>query len=104
MLRRRRRWDEVVEDDPGAGLLNLFDVWIAFAVALLLAMIGYFGKTAMAQDAALQARLEAMQKKGIKIEHYRPTEDKMTGEGQRLGTAYRLASGEVVYVPDASSR
>jgi hypothetical protein len=26
----------------------------------------------------------------------------MTGQGVRLGTAYRLANGEVVYVPDAS--
>lgn len=99
MLRKRRRWEEVIEDDPGAGLLNLFDVWIAFAVALLLAMLSYYGKTA-SDSAALQARLEALQKKGITIEHYRPTQDKMTGEGQRLGTAYRLANGEVVYVPE----
>ena len=99
MLHRRRRWDDVIEDDPGAGLLNLFDVWIAFAVALLLAMIGYYGKTA-ATDAALQAQLEALKAKGIKIEHYRPTQEKLTGSGQRLGTAYRLANGEVVYVPE----
>ena len=38
---RRRAWDDVIEDDPGASLLNLFDVWIAFAVALLLAMVSY---------------------------------------------------------------
>ena len=50
-------WD-VVEDDPGAGLLNLFDVWIAFAVALLLAMISYYGKTST-ENAASQAQLEA---------------------------------------------
>ncbi len=102
MLRKRRRWEEVIEDDPGAGLLNLFDVWIAFAVALLLAMLAYYGKTAT-DNAALQAQLEAMEKKGIKIEHYRPTQEKMTGEGQRLGTAYRLANGEVVYVPETTA-
>lgn len=24
----------------------------------------------------------------------------MAGEGERLGTAYRLANGQVIYVPD----
>jgi hypothetical protein len=100
VLRRRRRWEDVVEDDPGAGLLNLFDVWIAFAVALLLAMISYYGKTST-ENAALQAQLEALRSKGVTIEHYRPTQEKMTGEGMRLGTAYRLSNGEVVYIPDS---
>ena len=101
MSRKRRRWEDVIEEDPGAGLLNLFDVWIAFAVALLLAMLSYYGKTA-SDNAALQAQLEALEKKGVKIEHYRPTQDKLTGEGQRLGVAYRLANGEVVYVPEGT--
>ena len=39
MIRKRRCWEAVGEDDPGAGLLNLFDVWIAFSVALLLALL-----------------------------------------------------------------
>lgn len=99
MSRKRRRWEEVVEEDPGAGLLNLFDVWIAFAVALLLAMLSYQGKTG-AENAALQAQLEALEKKGVKIEHYRQTREQLTGDGQRLGVAYRLANGDVVYVPE----
>jgi len=28
------------------------------------------------------------------------TKDPLSGEGARLGVAYRLKSGEVVYVPD----
>src|SRR5262249_23679806 len=43
MTRRRRKWEELSDEDPAAGLLNLFDVWIAFAVALLLSMVGYLG-------------------------------------------------------------
>jgi hypothetical protein len=100
MLRNRRRWDDVIEDDPGAGLLNLFDLWIAFAVALLLAMIGYYGKTGTTADAGVQAQLEALKAKGIQVQHYRATRDKLTGQGQRLGIAFRLANGEVVYVPE----
>jgi len=92
----------MIEDDPGAGLLNLFDLWIAFAVALLLAMIGYYGRTATGADASLNAQLEALRAKGIPVEHYRPTHEELTGQGQRLGIAYRLANGEVVYIPERS--
>lgn len=102
-MRKKRRWEEVVEDDPAASLLNLFDVWIAFAVALLLAMVSYYNRAAQtptAVDAAARQQLEQLQRPGIKIDRYRPTNEQLTGSGERLGTAYRLANGEVVYVPD----
>jgi hypothetical protein len=34
------------------------------------------------------------------LERCRISHEKMTGEGQRLGVAYRLKTGELVYVPD----
>jgi hypothetical protein len=37
------------------------------------------------------------------MESYRPTNEQLTGNGERLGVAYRLANGEVVYVPDTSA-
>ncbi len=46
------------------------------------------------------ADMEIIKKKGVKIERYRVTRQQLSGEGQRLGTAYRLQSGEVVYVPE----
>ena len=107
----RRHWDEILEEDPGAGLLNLFDVWIAFAVALLLAMVSYMkipelltGKS----DLTLvknpgSADMEIIKKEGRKIERFRATQEQLSGEGERLGTAYRLKSGEVVYVPEKKS-
>ena len=39
MSEKRRRWDRLVEDDPLAGLINLFDVWMVFSIALLLALV-----------------------------------------------------------------
>jgi hypothetical protein len=108
MLRRKRRWEEVVEDDPGAGLLNLFDVWIAFAVALLLAMISYYNRasqdTMQAQNTAALRQMEQLKAKGVKVDRYRATSQQLTGEGERLGTAYRLATGEVVYIPETKPR
>ena len=50
MLRKKRHWDELMEDDPAAGLLNLFDVWIAFAAALLLATVSYYSKAGLAPE------------------------------------------------------
>jgi hypothetical protein len=35
-------------------------------------------------------------------ERLRPTTDTASGEGVRLGTAYRLANGDIVYVPEAA--
>lgn len=94
--RRPRAWEAGGDDDPGAGLVNLFDVWIAFAVALLLALVGYLQRPSARADA--QADLAAARK----TERFRPTDAPITGNGTRLGTAYRLASGEVVYVPDGA--
>ena len=38
MRNNRRRWDAMVEDDPLAGLINLFDLWMVFSIALLLSL------------------------------------------------------------------
>lgn len=104
----RHRWQDILEDDPGAGLLNLFDVWIAFAVVLLLAMVSYMklpelinansSVTLIANPGGID--MELIRKEGTKIERYRATSEQLTGEGERLGTAYRLTNGEVVYVPE----
>ena len=103
MNRKPRRWEVVGEDDPGAGLLNLLDVWVAFSVALLLALFGYLHSVrALAPAEARQPDklpVAALQK-ALKMPHFRPANDASTGEGTRLGVAYQLQSGEVVYVPE----
>jgi hypothetical protein len=86
-------------DDPAAGLLNLFDVWIAFAAALLLASISY-GQLAAKRVNGKAAALEAIDKLHREAVHYRISEQKAGGDGQRLGVAYRLKNGEVIYVPE----
>ena len=107
-MKPRRKWEELFDEDPAAGLLNLFDVWIAFAVALLLAMAGYLNMPEMLStrsDVTLvknpgKADMEIIRKQGVTITRYRATQDEMSGSGRKLGTAYQLQSGEVVYVPE----
>jgi len=105
MRRKKRKWDRIHEDDPGAGLLNLFDVWIAFAAALVLAIVSYaqISKPASArQPGAPPSGLEAIRDRQLTLEHYRVSPQTAGGDGQRLGTAYRLKSGEVIYVPEGA--
>lgn len=108
MRRKKRKWDDSSDDDPGAGLVNLFDVWIAFAAALLLAMISYFSvsvsaSSTKASQPSESGGLDVIEQARMKKERFRQSRENAGGEGERLGTAYRLKSGEVIYVPDPSS-
>jgi hypothetical protein len=111
--RRLRRWQESQENDPLAGLINLFDLWMVFSVALLISLLSYLKlpTTSMgglvakpADSSAAAAKLESFAAKAKPLERFRVSHDELRGEGQRLGTAYRLTSGEVVYVPDGDGR
>lgn len=108
MRTKRRKWEESGDDDPAAGLINLFDVWIAFAVALLLALVSYLSiaQPNPAGDARQDQAppLEVIQTATEKLQHYRVSRDSAGGEGERLGTAYRLKNGEVIYVPETGDR
>ena len=104
MARKARRWDAVCDDDPGGGLINLIDVWIAFSVALLLALFSYMKnnppQSPAADQAGTPAPLTEALKNPQKTPHFRPVNTPLSGQGTRLGTAYQLENGEVVYVPD----
>lgn len=106
--KKKQRWQAVVEDDPLAGLINLFDLWMVFSIALLLALVSnmrqsgrVFGDVNQCNVANLDAKeMEPVNPAAKPLERFRPSNDELTGEGERLGTAYRLQSGEVVYVPE----
>lgn len=93
-------------DDPTAGLVNLFDIWMVFAVAVLLAFVQMGGaqalreRSAHASASAASASREDLPKERMHPTPMQLTREKLSGEGERLGTAYRLKSGQIVYVPD----
>jgi hypothetical protein len=101
------------DGDPLVSMVNLFDVSMALVVALILAAAG---GGSLAEIAAHMSRkdvtivtnpgqpdMEMIVKRGNKIERLRASEEQGWGRGLRLGTAYRLESGEVVYVPDGAA-
>ena len=44
--------------------------------------------------------MEMIVKQGERIERLRSSDERGRGRGERLGVAYRLESGEVIYVPE----
>lgn len=94
--------------DPLEGVANLFDLGVVFALGFMVAMLAHLGLSEVLsqQDITLvknpgTKQMEIIRKQGPKIEHYRVSHDQIGGEGERLGVAYRLKSGEVVYVPES---
>jgi len=100
------------EDDPLSAVTNLFDVAMVFAVALILAMFTALSVPELLSSPADitivknagKPDMEIVMKKGVKIDRYRMTPQSMGGSGQRLGVAYRLPNGDVVYVPEATEK
>lgn len=98
------------DDDPMAGVANLFDLGLVFIVGLLLTLFSAFRlqdlfdrnseMTIMKQQAS--GEMEIIVKKGTHIKASRVTQEAAQGKGNRLGVAYRLEDGSMVYVPDTN--
>ena len=103
---------EEVEEDPLAGIANLFDVSVVFIVGLMISLFSVYRMgdlvnpdtevtMVMTNSAGEQ---EIITKKGSEIEAYRVTAEELAGgDGVRLGIAYRLPDGQVIYVPETEA-
>lgn len=98
----------VKHEDPLSGLANLFDAALVFIVALFIAfmatfkMLDFFDPesdlTIMKKN---EGQWQIITKKGKEIKVRKVTDEKIGGdEGMRLGTAYQLKSGQIIYVPE----
>lgn len=100
--------DEPAEEDPLAGVANLFDVSIVFIVGLMITMFSVYnmGDLMNAESDVTMVKTDAngqqeiIVKKGETITAYKLSGETGKGDGTRLGTAYRLANGQVIYVPE----
>ena len=95
------------EIDPMGSLVNLFDVAMVFAVALMVAFVIQSRMTEFltAEDATFvknagKENMEIIVKKNNKITRYKSEKNTGSGKGRRVGIAYQLENGEVIYVPE----
>ena len=89
---------------------NLFDVAMVFAVALMVALVTRYNITEVfsKEDYTMvknpgKENMEIITKKGQKIERYTPSKNQSRTDGSRgkkVGVAYELENGEVIYVPE----
>lgn len=96
--------------DPMSVVSNLFDVAMVFAVALMVALVSRYNMTEMfSQDDFTMVKnpgkdnMEIITKEGQKINRYTPSEDQSSKDnkkGKRVGVAYELENGEIIYVPE----
>ncbi len=109
-MRRRRLIKDNEDHDPLSVLTNLFDVAMVFAVALMVALVTRYDMTEMfsKEDFTMvknpgTEQMEIITKKGETIEKYTPSDDQTAdsdSRGKRVGTAYQLDNGEIIYVPE----
>ena len=79
--------------DPLDGLVNLFDIGVVLAVAFLIAGLGL---TLNTTKHTLQKRAPSAQsQQSLPTPTGAPSK---TGRGEAVGTVFRLANGQLVYV------
>jgi hypothetical protein len=109
MRKKTGRTFEEDDTDPMAMVSNLFDIAMVFAVALMVAMVTRFNMKEMfsKEDFTMvknpgTEQMEIITKKGGKIETYKASDsEKKSGtKGKRVGTAYQLENGEIIYIPE----
>ena len=90
------------------GVGNLFDVSVVLIVAMLFALFSAFNMMDLFDSKSNvtlikqndQGEMQIITKKGKEIKVQKVTDRSMSGQGTRLGTAYELENGKVIYVPE----
>ncbi|MEM9390997.1 MAG: DUF2149 domain-containing protein [Bacteroidota bacterium] len=96
------------EADPINSMANLFDVSIVFIVALFFALfMAYSTLDLFNPDSELvitktlpNGEIQIITKKGKEVKIEKVTETTESGRGVKLGTAYKLEDGRVIYIPE----
>ncbi|MCB1668741.1 MAG: DUF2149 domain-containing protein [Porticoccaceae bacterium] len=97
--------DEDEAINPALSLVNLVDVFLVLIAALLIAiaqnpMNPFLEENVTVIKNAGSPNMEMIIKNGEKIETYKSSGEIGSGEGVKAGTAYKMADGSIVYVPE----
>ncbi|MDR2120927.1 MAG: DUF2149 domain-containing protein [Tannerella sp.] len=106
--RRKNRLTAEDDSDPLSVAVNLFDVAMVFAVALVVATVMHLNMTEVftQEDFTVvknpgKENMEIITREGGKVSRYTPSDNPSTGKkGKRVGIAYELENGEIIYVPE----
>jgi hypothetical protein len=100
-------FSEEQDHDPLSGMANLFDVAMVLAVALMVAFAVRIKMTEFltGEDVAFvknagKKNMEIIVKKNNKVSRYKSKKSSGTGKGKRVGIAYQLDNGDIIYVPE----
>ena len=110
-MRRGNLLRKEEDNDPMSVVGNLFDVAMVFAVALMVALVTRYSMTEIfsQEDFTIgknpgKENMEIITKEGETVNRYTPSENQDAKEGsrgRRVGIAYELENGEIIYIPEA---
>jgi hypothetical protein len=95
-------------DDPMLAVINLIDIFLVFIVAVLISFLSAMGLGDLLSESgqvtvvaeSSEGELTVVTKKSNRLEATKVTRTEAEGRGVRLGVAYRLEDGTMVYLPD----
>lgn len=109
--RRRSLMTQGDDLDPMNAVSNLFDVAMVFSVALMVALVSYLDVADMLFSDSFtmvknpgKENMEIVTKENGKIVQYQAQKSDATNQskGKRVGTAYQLENGEIIYIQDGA--
>jgi len=104
----RRFIEEIEEEDPLSYIANLFDVALVLALAFMVMLLISYNMIDLLNPKADvtivknpgKDNMQIIIKKGKEIKVMNMTKEIVGGEGEKIGTAYRLKDGTIIYVPE----
>jgi len=109
-LKRRRGFSTYEQplEDPISGVANLFDASVVFIVSMMIVLFMAYNMLDLLDPKSeititkktADGKIEIITKKGKEIKAKKVTDKRLSGEGIKLGTAYQLKDGRIIYVPE----
>ena len=108
-MKRNRLLHNQTDSETMGTVANLFDEAKVYDDALMVALVSRFNMTEMfsKEDFTMvknpgKENMEIITKEGQEIKRYTPSEKQETSgkRGKKVGVAYQLESGEIIYVPE----
>jgi hypothetical protein len=109
--RKRSLLDDADEQNPMSGVINIFDLALVMVMALMVVIamspqmpdiVSASKNSSVVKNPGAKDMQIIVKEEGKPIEVMNMTENIGGGTGEVLGTAYQLADGRVIYVPDDS--